>query len=189
MTTYEYKVIPSPTKGKKARGVKGPEGRFAFALESALNDMAVEGWQYLRAETLPNEERVGLTGSQTSFRTMLVFRRPKEDDLSAFEPRLLESPAALSLTESAPQPPSAETESTDAVTDVVETEEQGAAQEATSEQPEPLVLNTPVESDTADASPSDTAPEPEEGDAFPLPLALRNRARALEDDESSTQKS
>ncbi len=189
MTTYEYKVIPSPTKGQKARGVKGPEGRFAYALESALNDMAVEGWQYLRAETLPNEERVGLTGSQTSFRTMLVFRRPKEDDLSAFEPRLLESPAALSLTETEQNPLSAEVESANAATDAVKTKDQGTAQETTSDQPEPLVLKTPAESDTADASPSDTSPEPEEGDAFPLPLALRNRARALEDDESSTQKS
>jgi hypothetical protein len=34
------------------------------------------GGQYLRADTLPCEERVGLTGKSTSFLHMLVFRRP-----------------------------------------------------------------------------------------------------------------
>ncbi|KAA2316217.1 DUF4177 domain-containing protein [Pseudooceanicola sediminis] len=75
MTQYEYKVVPAPTRGIKARGIKTPEGRFANALEEVLNDMAGRGWEYVRAETLPQEERQGLTGSSSSFRNLLVFRR------------------------------------------------------------------------------------------------------------------
>lgn len=49
----EYKVIPAPRRGEKARGAKTTEDRFALALTELLNAMAAEGWDYLRAETLP----------------------------------------------------------------------------------------------------------------------------------------
>lgn len=75
---YEYKVIPAPAKGRKGPGVKGPEGRFAHGLETTINELALEGWEYLRADILPSEERQGLTSSQTVYRSMLVFRRPLE---------------------------------------------------------------------------------------------------------------
>lgn len=75
MQTYEYKVVPAPNKGKKARGVKTPEARFAFGIEEVLNEMAADGWEFQRAEMLPSEERSGLTGTKTNWRNLLVFRR------------------------------------------------------------------------------------------------------------------
>ena len=78
MTRYEYKVVPAPVKGEKSRGVKGAEGRFAFAIERLMNEMAAEGWEYQRAETLPSEERSGIASSQTVWRNLLVFRRVQE---------------------------------------------------------------------------------------------------------------
>nr|WP_306130684.1 DUF4177 domain-containing protein [Roseovarius sp. MMSF_3350] len=78
MQKYEYKVIPAPAKGRKGPGVKGAEGRFAHGLETVINELALEGWEYLRADILPSEERQGLTSSQTVYRSMLVFRRPLE---------------------------------------------------------------------------------------------------------------
>ena len=72
---FEYKVIPAPKKGRKARGVRGTEKRFANALELAMNELAAEGWEYQRTDTLPCEERQGLTGRTTSFQNMMVFRR------------------------------------------------------------------------------------------------------------------
>lgn len=72
---YEYKVVPAPARGAKAKGVKGAEARFVQGLAHVLNDMGAAGWEYLRAETLPSEERSGLTGSVTVWRTVLVFRR------------------------------------------------------------------------------------------------------------------
>ncbi|MEC8014750.1 DUF4177 domain-containing protein [Phaeobacter italicus] len=76
MQAYEYKVIPAPQKGTKAKGVKTPEARFANSIDLLLNEMAAEGWEFQRAELLPSEERSGLTGSVTNWRNVLVFRRP-----------------------------------------------------------------------------------------------------------------
>ena len=88
---FEYKVVPAPTKGQKSKGIKGPEARFAFALEALMNELAGEGWEYVRADTLPSVERAGLTGSTTEWRNMLVFRRSVEASDSAevrIEPKL-----------------------------------------------------------------------------------------------------
>jgi hypothetical protein len=87
---YEYKVIPAPRKGRKARGIKGAEERFSLAVQEVMNDHAAQGWEFLRSETLPSEERQGLTSNHTVFRSVLVFRRQRADDVSAFEPELLE---------------------------------------------------------------------------------------------------
>jgi hypothetical protein len=103
MTTWEYKVVPAPTKGVKARGVKGPEGRFAHALEVLMNDMSQEGWEYQRAETLPSVERSGLTGSSTEWRNILVFRRVQVSPLDAFEPELLPAPTPPVITPDTPE--------------------------------------------------------------------------------------
>ena len=75
MKCYEYQVVPAPKKGEKAKGAKTTADRFAVALTSLMNRMGSEGWDYIRADTLPCEERVGLTGSKTVFQNMLVFRR------------------------------------------------------------------------------------------------------------------
>lgn len=75
--TYEYKVVPAPTRGVKAKGVKSVEDRFAHALEVAMNELAAAGWEYLRTDTLPCEQREGLMSKTTVFQNMLVFRRAK----------------------------------------------------------------------------------------------------------------
>ena len=90
MPHYEYKVVPAPAKGLKARGLKTPEARFAHSVESLLNTLGAEGWDYLRAELLPSDERSGLTGSTTNWRNVLVFRRVVASDAEDFQPRVLE---------------------------------------------------------------------------------------------------
>ncbi|WP_299909209.1 DUF4177 domain-containing protein [uncultured Paracoccus sp.] len=91
---YEYTVIPAPARGDKAKGAKTPVDRFALSLTAELNRMAAEGWDYVRAETLPTEERSGLTGRSTLYHNVLVFRRP----VAALET------AAPPLAASQPQP-------------------------------------------------------------------------------------
>lgn len=77
--TYEYKVVPAPVRGLKAKGVKTAEDRFALALETAMNALAGDGWEYLRTDTLPSEQREGIMGKKsTVYQNMLVFRRTKE---------------------------------------------------------------------------------------------------------------
>ena len=81
MQHYEYKVIAAPRRGEKAPGVKSTPDRFAVAMSRLMNVLGAEGWDYLRADTLPVDERVGLTGTRTSFQTMLVFRRGIEAEV------------------------------------------------------------------------------------------------------------
>ena len=59
-----------------------------------MNDLARDGWEYLRADTLPAEEREGLMGRATVYLNMLVFRRPAPAAAPAPrpEPPLLAAP-------------------------------------------------------------------------------------------------
>lgn len=71
---YEYKVIPAPERADRIKGLKRPEDRFAHKVEEVLNDMAAAGWSFLRAESLPGEER-RLLRSQSMVHNILVFYR------------------------------------------------------------------------------------------------------------------
>jgi hypothetical protein len=75
MERFEYKVVPAPARGEKVKGAKTTPDRFAHALTALMNQMALDGWEYQRADTLPCEERVGFTGKTVRFQHMLVFRR------------------------------------------------------------------------------------------------------------------
>ncbi len=74
METYEYKVVPAPEKATKVKGLRGP-ACFAHTLEQVMNDLGKDGWSYVRADTLPVEERTGLRARQTHYRNMLIFQR------------------------------------------------------------------------------------------------------------------
>ncbi|MGY6634559.1 MAG: DUF4177 domain-containing protein [Alkalilacustris sp.] len=77
MVPFEYKVVPAPARPPKVRGLRATEDRFAHALTEALNAEAAEGWEYVRAESLPCEERTGFFSGRITVtqQTMLVFRR------------------------------------------------------------------------------------------------------------------
>jgi len=77
MPLYEYLTVPAPRKGEKTRGAKTPEARIALAMQSVLNDKGAEGWEYIRADLLPMEERSGLTSKAITYHTVLVFRRER----------------------------------------------------------------------------------------------------------------
>lgn len=75
MSHFEYSVIPAPNRGEKGKDAKTPGDRYAAALAAELNRMARDGWEYVRADVLPSEERSGLTGRSTMYHNLLVFRR------------------------------------------------------------------------------------------------------------------
>lgn len=113
---FEYKIVPAPSKGARKKGVKTPEARFAAALEDAVNDLAADGWEFIRTETLPSEERKGLTGSKTVTRHLLVFKRrlPRAstapiagtaytDPDPVADPQPAPEPAALRASDDAPE--------------------------------------------------------------------------------------
>lgn len=97
MSQYEYKVIPAPKTGLKAKGVKTSEERFANALQTAMNELGADGWEYQRTDTLPCEERSGFTKRVTTFQNLLVFRRTIEAPQSVQSPvaRMMQAPAAV----------------------------------------------------------------------------------------------
>ncbi len=85
MNHYEYKVVPAPKRSKRVRGVRGPEDLFALTLTDAINEVARQGWEYVRAEHLPAEAPGGwFRGGTSGEQTVLVFRRDRE----ALGPRL-----------------------------------------------------------------------------------------------------
>lgn len=76
MQTFEYKVVPAPNRTKRVKGVKGTAGRFAAVLTETMNEQAAEGWEYLRSDSMPVEEKPGLLKSRVeTYQTVLVFRR------------------------------------------------------------------------------------------------------------------
>lgn len=81
MGIYEYKVIPAPRNGVRTKGAKGISGRFAGALEQEMNALGAKGWEYIRADTLPVDERNGITRRKTeTYQSVLVFRRQIEEE-------------------------------------------------------------------------------------------------------------
>lgn len=104
--SFEYKVVPAPTKGRRAKGARTAADRFALALQAAINELAEDGWEYLRTDTLPAEVRHGLAGKATVYQNMLVFRRATDATLAA-EPARPETAEAAEI--AAPKAPNGET--------------------------------------------------------------------------------
>ena len=76
MQSYEYKIVPAPKKAKRARGAKTVPDRFARTLTDVINAEAAEGWEYLRAESLPVEEKKSmLSATAERYFSVLVLRR------------------------------------------------------------------------------------------------------------------
>ncbi|MFB9150197.1 DUF4177 domain-containing protein [Roseovarius ramblicola] len=106
MAGYEYRVLPAPTRGRKAPGVRTPEDRFALGIEDLLNEMARDGWRYLRSDILPGEQRRGLASTATVYRSVLVFERalvPATPPASGPTPEVVAEDVARSLTPDRPE--------------------------------------------------------------------------------------
>ncbi|SNR24527.1 DUF4177 domain-containing protein [Paracoccus sediminis] len=140
MSQFEYRVIPAPTRGEKARDAKTPSDRYSVALTGELNRMARDGWEYVRADVLPSEERSGLTGRSTVYHNLLVFRRT------------ISTPAAAAIARP-PQP-----------------EYPAAASPAREPEPLPVLPQAaaPLQSNHPVASPPAKSPSPDD-DAMPPP--------------------
>ena len=80
MDRYEYKVIPSPRRPRKAKGLKTNADRFANVLTEEINLQAAEGWEFVRAEALPMDEKPSLFKKAVeTTQTVFVFRRALPD--------------------------------------------------------------------------------------------------------------
>ncbi|UWQ97170.1 DUF4177 domain-containing protein [Rhodobacteraceae bacterium M385] len=93
----EYKIVPAPEKARKQRGLKGA-ALFAHSVEALMNELAADGWQYLRADTLPQEERSGLTNKTTTYRNLLVFQRVVDDEAIQTPPKETDAAPVIETT-------------------------------------------------------------------------------------------
>ncbi len=74
---YEYKVVGAPEKPRRVRGAKSGSDRLAVAFEEVLREEAVDGWEYLRTDTLPITEKTSWFAHPREVRrAVMVFRRP-----------------------------------------------------------------------------------------------------------------
>ena len=105
MPRYEYLTIPAPRKGEKAKGIKTSEGRIAQAMQSMLKAKVAEGWEYLRADLLPMEERAGITSKTVNYHTVLVFRREMDEARASMRTEETTAPARKSLAADRDTPP------------------------------------------------------------------------------------
>lgn len=99
MPKYEYKVVPAPKKPGKIKGVKGTDNKFAAELAGLMNEFGADGWEYQRTDTLPCEERQGLTGRTTTFQNMLIFRRNLDFDTTEIPPESTDVATPIAATE------------------------------------------------------------------------------------------
>ncbi len=87
MAEFEYKVVPAPRKAGRAKGVRGHDEKYAYTLGEIMNKMAADGWQYLRAESLPVDEKAGMMGKTTEkYLSLLVFQRQTNAPAAIAEP-------------------------------------------------------------------------------------------------------
>ena len=127
MDYFEYKVIPAPRRSVRVKGAKGVDGKFAATLEKMINELAAKGWQYLRAESLPTDERHGITRRKTeSYQNVLIFRRlaemtETEEPITALLEDQSDDEDAVDDTEDAVTDEEAEDDSTDTQDDTEET--------------------------------------------------------------------
>lgn len=75
---YEYKCVGAPEKARRAKGAKTRTDRVAMAMQDLIQTEAIDGWEYLRTDMVPVEEKAGLfSRPRESRRAVLVFRREK----------------------------------------------------------------------------------------------------------------
>lgn len=101
MPGYEYKVVPAPKKAGKIKGARGTDQKFAGALAELMNQYGRDGWEYQRTDTLPCEERQGLTGKTTTFQNMLIFRKEIMQDAAEPVEMSIRTPATAASVQGA----------------------------------------------------------------------------------------
>lgn len=93
MAEYEYKVVTAPRKAGRAKGVRGQDEKYAYTLGELMNKMAADGWQYLRAESLPVDKKAGMMGkTNEKYLSLLVFQR-RTDVPAVIQEPMFQEPA------------------------------------------------------------------------------------------------
>ncbi len=75
MAVYEFKVVPAPDQSRRIKGLKRGDDSFSLTISGLMNELGQDGWDYVRAETLPHRRRGWMLRRPVQQRHILVFRR------------------------------------------------------------------------------------------------------------------
>lgn len=74
MTKYEFRAVPCPQRAQRHQNMPKGADAFSETLTNAINELAGEGWDYIRTEAVTVKTR-GFLRRRSEDRTFLVFRR------------------------------------------------------------------------------------------------------------------
>ncbi len=73
---YEYLALPAPQQTKPSKVKKPAVERLAAAVTDMINEMADDGWEYMRTETLTVEDKPSrFSKAVERIETVMIFRR------------------------------------------------------------------------------------------------------------------
>ncbi|MEM9063652.1 MAG: hypothetical protein AAGD13_24605 [Pseudomonadota bacterium] len=105
---YEYKCVGAPEKAKRRRGAKTRSDRVAATMQDIIAAEAVGGWEYLRTDLIPVEEKNGFfSRAHEVHRAVLIFRRGEPEAMQSRPLRadsVSPGPAMVAPVPQAPQP-------------------------------------------------------------------------------------
>ncbi len=74
MERYEYQVVKTPSKSTKYKGMEKGADTFAQTLMDGMNELARDGWQFVRTEVMM-EERRSIFGNSRVNHDYMIYRR------------------------------------------------------------------------------------------------------------------
>jgi hypothetical protein len=105
----EYKCVGAPERPKKKRGAKSRSDRVAAVMQEVIDAEAVDGWEYLRTDLVPVEEKTGwFSRAHEVHRAVLIFKRGDNVPVVPIQPRTqpMAAPQAPTYAEPDPSAPS-----------------------------------------------------------------------------------
>ncbi len=75
MERFEYRVVKCPSKSTKYTNLDKATDAFAQTLMDGMNELAIEGWQFVRNEAMVESRRTLLWGSSKRRQDYMVYRR------------------------------------------------------------------------------------------------------------------
>ncbi len=82
MSYFEYKVVPAPSRRRRRqKSVEGMD-KYASTVADMMTELGREGWDFIGAEALTERRRKFLVLMCDVERTLMIFRRPAEQEVS-----------------------------------------------------------------------------------------------------------
>ncbi len=85
MERFEYCLVEAPKKSSKYKRSSKSDDMFAHTVMDGMNELAREGWQFLRTETMYERRRTGFFIGKPRVHEYMVYRRALRSNGMSFE--------------------------------------------------------------------------------------------------------